>query len=69
MGAVPEIDMGGAPETCHLLVPPIFPPSAGLGLSGYRGTLTFSVGAYAGTSERLSGFLDAIQHELSSAVD
>jgi hypothetical protein len=68
MGALPELDLDGAPETCRLLVPPMFPPSASLGLSGYRGTLTFSTGAYAGASDRLSQFLDAIQAELLSAV-
>jgi NRPS condensation-like uncharacterized protein len=68
MGVVPAIDIGGTPETCHLLVPPIFPPGSSVGLSGYRGTLTFSTGAYAGTSDRLNEFLDAIWIELESAV-
>lgn len=48
MGSIkPEdVSLDGPPETAWLLVPPIRPPMLGIGVSGYNGTLTLSVGTY-----------------------
>ena len=53
-----------APSSARLLVPPIYPPAFGAGLSGYNGTITLSAGAPEAAKAAIEAFFDKILSEL-----
>jgi len=68
MGEVsPErVKFDSSPVEAHLLVPPVFPPLLGFGLSGYKGSLTLSAGVYQSSTqpETVSILVDRVISEL-----
>ncbi len=62
-----RLDFGAPPlRAAHLIVPTSHPPGLIMGLSGYRGSITFSAGHFPSAlpSERLAALLEAIDEEL-----
>jgi len=67
MGPIDEesITFGGLrPDRAFLLVPPIYPPMIGIGLSGCRGALTLSAGVPQSTAPLIEDLFDQILEEL-----
>ena len=68
MGEIsPErVKFDSLPVEAHMLVPPVFPPLLGYGLSGYKGTLTLSAGVYHSSTqpETVSILADRVISEL-----
>ena len=69
------IDPGGlvfdeAPRAAWLLVPPIYPPQFGVGVTGYAGSLTLSAGVYteAGPDSLAEKFFEAVLAELPAGA-
>jgi NRPS condensation-like uncharacterized protein len=60
-------NFGRPAEAAWLLVPAIYPPVLGVGLSGYAGGLTISAGAVPSTAPVVESFYDRIVAELSAA--
>lgn len=54
------------PRRAWMLVPPIYPPIFGFGMSGYAGSLTLSSGGPRPIMETAENFLDALMNELPS---
>lgn len=54
------------PTSVIVLVPTGFPPFFGLGMSGYKGTLTLSAGTFKSTRTTVENMLDIILAELPS---
>jgi len=52
------------PDRAFLLVPPIYPPMIGIGLSGCRGALTLSAGVPQSTAPLIEDLFDQILEEL-----
>jgi NRPS condensation-like uncharacterized protein len=72
MGAIDEdsLDFGEAQlSSAHLVVPASHPPGLIMGLSGYRGSVTISVGHFTSAlpAEAVAGLLEAIDEELPGA--
>ncbi len=55
---------GMAPSRAWMLVPPIFPPVFGAGLSGYKGSLTITAGAPEPAKAAVEAYFDKIIAEL-----
>ncbi len=66
MGAInpSEVTFDEQPKNAWLLVPPIYPPTFVVGLSGYRGNLTLSAGVYPAQQHIVEQFFDSIMAEL-----
>jgi NRPS condensation-like uncharacterized protein len=47
-----QVSFGFPPVEARLLVPPVFPPFLGLGLSGYAGSLALSAGVFPSSSQK-----------------
>ncbi|MBI5527821.1 MAG: hypothetical protein HY897_15940 [Deltaproteobacteria bacterium] len=59
-----DLDFGVRPVSAWLLTPPIHPPMFGMGLTGYSGTLTLSVGVPVAALPEVETFMDAMLKEL-----
>lgn len=60
-----SIAFGGiVPEAAWILVPPVYPPMFGVGLSGYAGTLTLSAGVPSQIAPDVDEFFDKLLSEL-----
>lgn len=55
------------PSQAQVMVPAVYPPFFGIGVSGFREGLTVSASAYPGTRTRVNGILDAVLEELRTA--
>jgi NRPS condensation-like uncharacterized protein len=67
MGPIlPELVTFGdmTPTDAWLLVPPIYPPLFGAGLTGYAGTLTLSAGVPESARPAVDAFYDSVLSEL-----
>ena len=64
MGSIDDLDFDGSPQSAHLLVPPVYPPSVGVGLSGFGGTLSLTTVAYPQSRSEIEAFMEAIIDEL-----
>jgi NRPS condensation-like uncharacterized protein len=70
MGAIDPTDVcfDDKPSMAALLPPPLYPPYFAVGASGYDGTLTLSVGGYAGQKALSKKFLDTMVAELPTKL-
>lgn len=69
MGAIDEIDFDGqAPRSAWMIVPPHAPPHLGVGVSGYRGSLTLTAAATPSFAPKLRSFFRTMAGLLSTAT-
>jgi len=59
-----RLDFDGPPLSARLLLPPVIPPMFGMGISGYRDTLTLSTCSYTATGIDFNDIIDSILAEL-----
>jgi hypothetical protein len=61
-----EVTFDIAPASAWLLVPPVYPPLFGFGISGYEGGITLSFGGYrpAIDPENVNCFFDRLESEI-----
>jgi NRPS condensation-like uncharacterized protein len=61
-----KVSFDAPPVKACLIVPPVFPPLLGLGLSGYNGSLTLSAGVYPSSDQKeiMNQLIENIINEL-----
>jgi NRPS condensation-like uncharacterized protein len=59
-----DVDFDGAPKSAHLVVPAMYTPMLGVGISGYEGSLTLTCGVRAPKLALAAAFLGRIASEL-----
>jgi len=63
-----HVDFGQIPREAYLLVPPIFPPFLGIGLSGFEGSMTLSAMVPDNAAPQIRSLFQAIENELQIAT-